>query len=54
MMMKISFFTNEYCKSSIKRQSGGLIYFMPILRGGGLIETGGSFEREGDDGVSSP
>ena len=36
----------QYRKSSIKRQSGGLIYFTPIL-GGGLIETGGPFEREG-------
>ena len=34
MMMKISFL--QYRKPSIKRQSGGLIYFTPIWGGGGL------------------
>ena len=38
----------------LKDNQGGLFISRAFEGGGGLIETGGSFEREGHDGISSP
>ena len=38
----------------LKDNQGGLFISRPFEGGGGVIEIGGSFEREGDDGISSP